>query len=284
MGIVSMREMLAQAERGGYAVGFHNVVDSVSLIGILRAAEDLHAPIMVGIAQVQCKDVDFKTIMNILVHECSRVSVPVAVHLDHGLDSPTVREAIELGCTSVMFDGSRYPLEENIERTKAVVEYAHERGVSVEGEFGEMGNETTLAAGHGANVHFTDITGAKRFVTETGVDALAVSFGSVHGIHDNRPSLNLHLLEQIDAAVSVPLVMHGGSGHDRQTYRQVIARGIRKINYVSYGYRDVAEKLREYLDTHPQALYDEISYAATRAFTEVFKEVIISFKSDGKAW
>ncbi|MDC7245312.1 MAG: class II fructose-bisphosphate aldolase [Sphaerochaetaceae bacterium] len=281
MSIASMKSLLKKAEEGNYAVGFHNVIDSVSLTGILNAAQEKHAPIMVGIAQVQCeKFVDFDSIMNLLVHECEKASVPVGIHLDHGLDIEMIRKAIDLGCSSVMIDASGYSLAQNIKITQKVVELAHANGVSVEAEFGQMNDEISEEA---QETCFTDVEGAIKFVQATDIDALAVSFGSVHGIHDTVPALNLTLLEHLHKDIPVPLVMHGGSGHDRRTYHQVIDRGIRKINYVSYGYQRVAAKVREYLMNNPYTVYDNISYLAIDAFKEVFGEVVTSFRSEGKA-
>lgn len=283
MAICSMKDILKKAAQGGYAVGFHNVVDSNSLKGILLAAEEQKSPTIIGIAQVQLQDVDLGSILNMLTYECDKVSVPVGIHLDHGLDFDTIKQAIDLGCTSVMFDGSHYDLGKNIELTREITEYAHKAGVSVEGEVGEMGNEQSDKNLYNSKLHMTNPKEAKKFVEETEVDALAVSFGSIHGIQNKKPDLNFSLLKEIKKVVNIPLVMHGGSGFDPEDYLKVIAEGICKINYVSYGYRDVAEILRTYLNNNPKAIYDTSAYTAIRAFADTFGQVMRNFKSAGKA-
>ncbi|NMB26348.1 MAG: class II fructose-bisphosphate aldolase [Firmicutes bacterium] len=284
MAIVTLKEILDRADAGKYAVGSFNVINYESVRGILDAAEATRSPVILAIAQVQLADVDFSSIMNIIVHEAKRATVPVAVHLDHGLDFETVKQAIELGCSSVMFDGSTLSLEENIRQTRAVVEYAHARNVSVEGEVGEMGVEgTSECSEDDVVIDMTDVASAKRFVDETGVDALAVAFGTVHGIMRSEPDLNLGLLAELHRSLNTHLVVHGGSGLVFEDYRNMIERGIRKINYFSYGYRDVARKLGAYMAEHPHALYDQLSYFSKGAFKEVFSEVMEAFGSTGEA-
>jgi len=281
MSIVNLKEILIEAEKGDYAVGCYNVINYESVRGILDAAEETSSPIILGIAQVQLKDVDFSSIMNILVHECSRAKIPVAIHLDHGLDFGTIKKSIDLGCTSVMYDGSLLPLEENIKITKEIISYAHARNVSVETEVGEMGAENDSADNH-QKVNITNVMDAQEFFKQTGVDALAVSFGTVHGITKETPTLNLSLLEELNNKVDTYLVMHGGSGLTAEEYKNVIKRGIRKINYFSYGYQAVANKIRKFIEENPTALYDEISYFSIEAFKEVFGEVMEMFGSAGK--
>ncbi len=281
MTIVNLKELLSEADKENYAVGCHNVINYESVRGILGAAEEVCSPIIIGIAQVQLKDVDFSSIMNIIVHEASRTVVPVTVHLDHGLDFETIKRAINLGCSSVMFDGSLLPLEENIEKTREIVAYAHRHDVSVEAEVGEMGVEESDVSFH-KEIHMTDVSSAVKFQEETNVDALAVSFGTVHGITREHPDINLDLLERLNAGVNSKLVMHGGSGLSVQAYSNVIERGIRKINYFSYGYQAVASKVRAFLAENSDLLYDQISYYSIQAFKEVFADVMQTFGSAGK--
>ena len=285
MPIVTLKEVLDHADEKRYAVGSFNVINYEGVRGILDAAEETSSPVILAIAQVQLADVDFSSIMNIMVHEASRAAVPVVVHLDHGMDFETVKQAIEFGCSSVMFDGSNLSLEENIGKTLQVVDYAHARNVSVEAEVGEMGSEGSPSCSQdnvGA-IDMTDVESAQRFVKETGVDALAVAFGTIHGIMRGKPKLNLALLEELNEKVDTHLVVHGGSGLMPQDYRNMIDRGIRKINYFTYGCRDVASKLRAYMGEHPDALYDELSFFAKRAFKEVFTDVMGVFGSSGEA-
>jgi len=212
------------------------------------------------------------------------VDVPVAIHLDHGLHRDIIDQAISLGCSSVMYDGSTLPLEENIRETQKVVKLARLKGVSVEAEVGKMTTEENASQEleqKAISTTYTNVDEAKKFVEQTDVDALAVSFGTVHGILSAKPVLDLNLLNELNKQISTPLVMHGGSGLDSTDYEQVIERGIRKINYFSYGYQVVANKVVDYVQKN-DVLYDEISYFTINAFTEIFSEIMRQFKSSGK--
>jgi fructose-bisphosphate aldolase class II len=183
-----------------------------------------------------------------------------------------------------MYDGSTLPLEENIRETKKIIELARAKGVSVEAEVGEMTTEEKDSQKLEQNAipaTYTDVNKAKKFVEQTDIDALAVSFGTVHGILPTKPALDLHLLNELNKQISVPLVMHGGSGLDSSDYEQVIDGGIRKINYFSYGYQSVAKKVTSYIQKN-NVLYDEISYFTIKTFTEVFSKIMAQIKSAGK--
>jgi len=280
MAIVNLKEVLGDASKKNYAVGCFNTINYESVKGILEAAEEIRSPVIVGIAESQLLNVDLHSIMNILTFEAKRYSIPVVIHLDHGTSFNIIKKAIELGCSSVMYDGSNLPLEKNIENTKKIISYARPLNVSVEGEVGIMrtGNNE-IANGENAK---TDLKMAEEFLIQTQVDALAVSFGTVHGIMKKAPKLDLSLLEELQAKIKVPLVMHGGSGLGANDYQDVIKRGIRKINYFSYGYLAVANKIRALLKEKSNILYDEITYFSVNAFKEVFEEVMKMFGSAGK--
>lgn len=284
MAVVNLKEILKDAEKKRYAVGCFNVINYDSVKGILLAAEKMRSPVILGIAEIQLEDVRFESIMNILKFECKKVDVPVAIHLDHGLHRDIIDQAISLGCSSIMYDGSTLPLEENIRETQKVVKLARLKGVSVEAEVGKMTTEENASQEleqKAISTTYTNVDEAKKFVEQTDVDALAVSFGTVHGILSAKPVLDLNLLNELNKQISTPLVMHGGSGLDSTDYEQVIERGIRKINYFSYGYQAVANKVVDYVQKN-DVLYDEISYFTINAFTEVFSEIMRQFKSSGK--
>jgi len=284
MAVINLKEILKDAEEKKYAVGCFNVVNYDSVKGILLAAEKMRSPVILGIAEVQLKNVCFESIMNILKFECKKVDVPVAIHLDHGLHRDIIDQAISLGCSSIMYDGSTLPLEENIRETQKVVKLARLKGVSVEAEVGKMTTEENASQEleqKAISTTYTNVDEAKKFVEQTDVDALAVSFGTVHGILSAKPVLDLNLLNELNKQISVPLVMHGGSGLDSTDYEQVIERGIRKINYFSYGYQVVANKVVDYVQKN-DVLYDEISYFTIKTFTEVFSKIMAQFKSAGK--
>jgi len=285
MAVVNLKEILKDAEEKKYAVGCFNVINYDSVKGILLAAEKMRSPIILGVSEVQLKDVDFESIMNILKFECKKVDVPVTIHLDHGLHRDIIDQAISLGCSSIMYDGSTLPLEENIRETQKIIKLARLKGVSVEAEVGKMTTEENTSQEleqKAISTAYTNVDEAKKFAEQTAVDALAVSFGTVHGILSAKPVLDLNLLNELNKQISIPLVMHGGSGLDSTDYEQVIERGsILKINYFSYGYQAVANKVVDYVQKN-DVLYDEISYFTINAFTEVFSEIMRQFKSSGK--
>lgn len=281
MPIVNLNEILLDANKQNYAIGCFNTINYESARGILDAAEELSSPVIVGIAESQLKNVDLGSIINILTYEAKKSPIPVVIHLDHGTSFETIKEAIKLGCSSVMYDGSTLPLEKNIENTKKIISFAHPLNVSVEAEIGEMGTDNSEFIGE--KTHKTDISIVEEFVDKTHVDALAVSFGTKHGITKNPPKLDLQLLEAIHSKINLPLVMHGGSGLTAKDYQNVIERGIRKINYFSYGYLAVANEVVNLIKANSNILYDEISYFSKKTFKEVFKNVMTMFGSVGKA-
>ena len=233
--LVTLESILKIAEAKKIAVGSFNATDSASQEAILRAAEELGQPVILMHAQVHeemglCRMEDVAPMM---LDAADRASVPVCVHLDHGTDLDYVARGLKLGFTSVMYDGSNLSAEENTANTATAVELAAAYGASVEAEIGSMGAREG-GGDESAESHYTDPEAALRFVTETGIDALACAFGTVHGLYRAAPKLDFARVEKIRSLVSVPLVMHGGSGVSDEDYRRVIDCGIRKINYYTY--------------------------------------------------
>jgi fructose-bisphosphate aldolase class II len=233
--LVTLESILKIAEAKKIAVGSFNATDSASQEAILRAAEELNQPVILMHAQVHeemglCRMEDVAPMM---LDAADRASVPVCVHLDHGTDLDYVARGLKLGFTSVMYDGSALSTEENTANTAVAVELAAQYGASVEAEIGSMGAREG-GGDEGAESHFTDPEAALRFVSDTGIDALACAFGTVHGLYRAAPKLDFERVEKIRSLVSVPLVMHGGSGVSDEDYRRVIDCGIRKINYYTY--------------------------------------------------
>jgi fructose-bisphosphate aldolase class II len=233
--LVTLESILKIAEAKKIAVGSFNATDSASQEAILRAAEELNQPVILMHAQVHeemglCRMEDVAPMM---LDAADRASVPVCVHLDHGTDLDYVARGLKLGFTSVMYDGSALSTEENTANTAVAVELAAQYGASVEAEIGSMGAREG-GGDESAESHFTDPEAALRFVSDTGIDALACAFGTVHGLYRAAPKLDFERVEKIRSLVSVPLVMHGGSGVSDEDYRRVIDCGIRKINYYTY--------------------------------------------------
>ena len=232
--LVNLTEILKIAEEQKIAIGSFNTPNMSSARAIIAAAEELNQPVIIMHAQVHeemglCTMEEVAPMMRFYAE---RASVPVCMHLDHGTDLDYVLRGLELGFTSVMYDGSTLPDEENIENTKKAVAAAHAAGASVEAEIGSMGARE--GGGEGGDSHYTDPKQAKEFVDVTGVDALACAFGTAHGFYATAPKLDFERLSEINALVEVPIVMHGGSGVSEDDYREVIKRGVRKVNYYTY--------------------------------------------------
>lgn len=232
--LVSLKEILKIAEAQGCAVGSFNTPNLASLRAVIMAAEELKRPVIVMHAQVHeemglCKMDEMAPIMLFMA---DKAKVPVCVHLDHGTDLDYVKKGLDLGFTSVMYDGSELPTKLNYANTSVTVEMAARCGASVEAEIGTMGARESGGAG-GESI-YTDPCEAEKFALETGIDALACAFGTAHGIYLKQPKLDFERLNEINGRVNLPLVMHGGSGVSDEDYKKVITLGIRKINYYTY--------------------------------------------------
>ncbi|MBO5051722.1 MAG: class II fructose-bisphosphate aldolase [Clostridia bacterium] len=233
--LVTLTDILKIAEARKIAIGSFNTPNLTSLKAILSAAEELGEPVIIMHAQVHeqmglCRMDEIAPIMLMMAE---RATVPVCVHLDHGEDLDYVARGLELGFTSVMYDGSAGDTALNYANTSIAVSLAARYGASVEAEIGSMGARESGAGGSDESI-YTDPEEAKHFVEETGIDALACAFGTAHGVYLKQPKLDFPRLERIKSLVSVPLVMHGGSGVSHEDYRRVIDLGIRKINYYTY--------------------------------------------------
>ena len=225
--LVNLKDVLIPAQKGGYAVGLFNTTDTDMLEGVLAAAEELRAPVIIGTAEVLLPFGELKLIAPSVRAAAERATVPVVLHYDHGLTVERCIEALDLGFTSIMFDGSAGDADANIELTRKVVEMCHARGVTVEGEIGHVGNADV--EGDQDN-NYTTPEEAKAFVEATGVDALAVAIGTAHGAYKHKPCLDLNRLAEIRSTIDTPLVLHGGSGLTDDDFRNTIKNGLAKVN------------------------------------------------------
>jgi len=234
MPIATLKEVLGKAMHADYGVAAFNVHNLEFMQGVMLAAEELLSPTILAIAPRSIDHAGLEGLVALAKMYAERSSVPVVVHLDHGKDLDTVKRSIALGCSSVMFDGSRFPLEENILKTKEIVEVGRRNGVSVEGEIGIMGKFDDLASGSltitELRTHFTKPEDAKRFVEATGVDALAVAVGTVHQMPIQEAQIDFQRLREIQEAVPVPLVFHGCTGLKNEDYRRAYETGVKKFN------------------------------------------------------
>lgn len=274
--LVNLSEILKIAEEKGIAIGAFNTPNLTSLKAIIAAAEELNQPVIIMHAQVH-EEMDLCTIEEVapmMVAAAKRASVPVCVHLDHGTDLDYVKRGLDLGFTSVMYDGSTLSTEENIKNTITAVQMAHEKGASVEAEIGSMG---TREGGNGNDTSiYTDPDTAKDFVVKTGVDALACAFGTAHGFYKDTPKLDFDRLSKINSLIDVPIVMHGGSGVSEEDYREVIKRGVRKVNYYTY----MAKAGGEAISNKEYAQFHDVLLDAEKAIKENIKKAIKVFSGN----
>jgi fructose-bisphosphate aldolase class II len=282
MALVDMKAMLQHAYDNGYAIGGFDVIDLGFLAGVVEAAERCSSPIILSVAESHFKHFDLHTLMPPIEAAAKRASVPVAIHLDHGSGLESAVEAIRLGCNGVMVDASHEPLETNQARTRELAAMAHGCGIPVEGELGYVpGEEGESAELHPGEVAYTDAETAARFVKKTGADFLAVSVGTVHGRFRGRPQLDFERLEQINAALGIPLVIHGGTGLDDDQFRNLIRRGVAKINYYTALADAAGEAARTTLDGSGQ--YPHLFRSVSHAVAEETERCMRLWGSAGRA-
>ncbi|MDO3408992.1 class II fructose-bisphosphate aldolase [Saccharibacillus sp. CPCC 101409] len=227
---ITLKEATRKAEELNYTVGAFNAHNLEMLPDMIRAAKELGAPIIIQTSIDTAKYVGHENFVAVCRSMAENEMVDVVLHLDHARDFDDIKEAIDKGYTSVMYDGSHLPFKENIMKTRAVVDYAHRHNVSVEGELGTIGGtEEGIHVEEDQKV-YTDPKDAVEFVKATGVDALAIAIGTNHGQYKSKTEVNIPLLKKIDAAVDVPLVIHGGTGVNENDIHELIDNGIRKFN------------------------------------------------------
>jgi len=247
MAHVGAKQILSKARQEGYGIPCLLAGNLEMMIGAVQAAEEVGAPLILAYNAQVTPQIPMHLIAPAMVRAAESARIPVATILDHGADLASVEQAIACGFSTVMYDGSSLPFEENVRRTQEVVHIAHAHGVDVEGELGAVGG-SSIELGYG-NVHgeFTDPDQAAEFVAQTGVDILAISFGNLHGLYDGAPELDLARVRTIAERIAMPLAMHGASGLPDATYADVIAAGISKVNYYTAMARAVTHSLRETL-------------------------------------
>lgn len=233
--LASLTEVISEAKKMGGAAASVNTTNFESLYAVLDAAEELNVPVIIAHAQVHEPVAPLDKIGPMMVEAAKRAKVKVCVHLDHGEDAEYCKRAIELGFNSVMIDFSTLSYEDNLKGTKEMTDYAHARGVMVEAELGKMpSREDGGGKVENKEALYTDPEMVPEFIEKTGVDALAIAFGTAHGIYTETPVLSIDIVKKVTEKTNVPLVMHGGSGISHEDYRNVIKAGIGKINYYSY--------------------------------------------------
>ncbi len=285
MPLVSMTEMLKKAKAEHYAVGQFNLNNLEFTQAILQAAEEEKSPVILGVSEGAARYMSgFKTVVKMVegLMEDLKITVPVAIHLDHGSSFEKCKEAIDAGFTSVMIDASHHPFEENIEITAKVVDYAHSKGVSVEAELGTVGGQEDDVVGE--SIIYADPKECEELVKRTGIDCLAPALGSVHGPYKGEPNLGFKEMEEIGNITGMPLVLHGGTGIPTKDIQKAVSLGTAKINVNTENQIASAKRVREVLAADSE-VYDPRKYLGPAR--EVIKETVIGkireFGSSNKA-
>jgi len=278
MSLVTMKTLLEDARSAGIGIGAFNVGNLEMVKGAVQAAEELNTPIILQIAQVRLGHSPLGYIGPMMVQAAREAKVDIAVHLDHGMTADVLRKALELGFTSIMFDGSGYPLEENICRTREAAGFAARYGATVEAELGRVGGSEGDGAGHESL--YTDPEEAVCFCELTGADALAVAIGNAHGHYKSAPNLAFDVLEQIRNRVKVPLVLHGGSGITDADFQKLIRTGITKVNIATAGFESVARKVREHMRADTNHSFFTLNEAMVEGAYENTRHHIRVFRLD----
>lgn len=278
MSLYSMKDILTDAMNRKYGVGYFNATDYHMVRAYIAAAEELKSPIIIGTSEgLMDMYGGYDWIAPIVLSAAHKAKVPVAVHLDHTYRFETIIKAIKNGFGSVMYDGSRLSYQDNIRESAQVAKCAHAAGVHVEFELGCVGGLED--GGVMDQTRYTDPDLVEEYVNRTKADFLAVSIGTVHGVYKSKPCLNIKLLEDIRKEVSIPLVLHGGSGLSENDFKSVIVSGISKINV----YTDVVIAGTSEIKKHKDKNYADILISAESRMKEVVMEKIKLFGSDNKA-
>ena len=262
--LVNLKEILALAEEKKCAVGAFNTPTLECLNAVIDAAEKLNEPVIISHAELHEEVSPLVKIGPVMVQAAKAARVPVCVHLDHCETLDYMARALEIGFTGVMYDGSTLPYEENLANTKKAVAMAKNYNCGVEAELGALASREGGTANASGPV-YTDPDEAVTFCRETGIDALAPSFGTAHGIYKSKPVLDLERVKVISEKTGLPLVMHGGSGVSPEDYRTGISNGLRKINYYSYMSKAGTSAVRELLEKEDVTFFHDLALAAQKA-------------------
>lgn len=279
--LISLKEILADTRKNHYAVGLFNCVTLEMTMGIIQAAEETKSPVIIGPAEVLLPSAGLVEYACMMMGIAKKAKVPVALHFDHGYTKELVLQAIELGFTSVMYDCSVMPFEENCKNVREMAEKAHLKGCSIEAELGHVGSNSSAEAKSVEESIYTNPNDAARFAAESGCDALAVAVGTAHGVYANKPVLDIERLSQIAAATDIPLVLHGGSGLTDEQFRSTVHGGISKINIFTDNNLAAAKAAHD--NYNPKTGAFELMPYITSAVKEATIHKIMVFGSNGRA-
>lgn len=280
--LVNMRDILLPAKEGGYGVGFFNAVNVEMARAIIETAEELHAPVMIGTAEILLPVMGLERVAEYLIPMAKKASVPVCVHYDHGLTFERCMEALNLGFTSIMYDCSTACYEENVEKVAEIVKICHAVHVTVEGELGHVGDNAGSGKLENPSDYFTDPETARDFAAKTGIDALAVAIGNAHGDYTFPPKLDFERIRTIAEKTNLPLVLHGGSGLSDEDFQKAVKLGVSKINIFTDIDKAGKRGLEAGIAAGKKSMMELIPYEIAE-MKKVVKEKILLFGSDAKA-
>ncbi len=275
MALVTMKKLLDDAKIKKRGCGAFSVGNMEMVMGAIRAAEEMNTPIIIQIAEVRLKHSPLGLMAPMMVQAAKDAKVDVAVHLDHGQSIEVVKQALEFGFTSVMFDGSTLPFEDNIKKTIEVAQLAKAYGATMEAELGLVGGSEDGSEDH--KVRCTNPEDAVVFCKETQVDALAVAIGNAHGNYPVAPTLEFEILDKIYQTVDIPLVLHGGSGITDLDFQKAISLGIHKINIATASFNSLTTEAKNYLCQGESHNYFALNEAMVKGVYENVKHHIQVF-------
>lgn len=274
--LVTSKEMFEKAREGGYAIPAPNFIDLESLRWHVETAEKLNVPLILPLAEAHIgENITLEDAALVGKKYAAAAKVPVALHLDHGTDPEIIKKAVDLGFTSVMIDASMESFEENVRRTKEIIAYAHARGAVVEAEIGHVGAGENYENHDESDSQYTTVEEARRFVEETGVDSLAISIGTAHGMYKGIPEINFDRLKEIAAAIDTPLVLHGGSSSGDENLKKCAVNGISKINIFS----DLLAAAMKVLEEAPPKTYLDVKELSKKGMQDCLEHYYSVFET-----
>jgi fructose-bisphosphate aldolase class II len=276
--ITNLNKVLVKAKTGKYAVGAFNVYNYETIKAVIIAVKETKKPAIIAFGEKYLENMNLKEVVNLVRTMTIGIDEDIVIHLDHTKSIETIKKAIDAGFTSVMYDGSHLPISENTANSKIVADYAHAHGVSVEAELGsiKLGGHSNEDEG---NEIYTDPKQAKQFVLETGIDALAVSIGTVHGMYKGEPKVSVDRLIEIGKQIDIPFVLHGGSGTPENTIKECIKHGITKINVNTEVSMTVVDAFVKQMTKNNETHFSQLSVIAVEQGKEVIKKYINMFSN-----
>lgn len=274
--LVTSKELFKKAQEGKFAIPAPNFIDLESLRWHVETAERHNLPLILALAEAHIgENITLEDVALVGKKYAEEAKVPVVLHLDHGTTPEVIKKAIDLGFSSVMIDASQDTFEENVRKTKDIIDYAHPKGVVVEAEIGHVGAGENYENHETSDSQYTTVEEAKKFAEETGVDSLAISIGTAHGMYKGIPEINFDRLKEIAAAVDTPLVLHGGSSSGDENLNRCATNGITKINIFS----DLLVAAKEEIDNNKPETYLDVKALSKQGMQKCLEHYYAVFET-----